>query len=111
MPARTQRSTFTAVSAALALCTAAVVTGCAADGAGKPTAAVTGAGALSSGAASTATPADGTGVATPTAAPAPSTGAATATAATPATPGAGDRTGRAAPSRVIGWDAYSQVIR
>ncbi|MFD8693571.1 hypothetical protein [Kitasatospora purpeofusca] len=71
MPGYTHRSTLTAVSAVLALCTAVVVTGCAASGTGTPAAVASGAttpGALSS---TTATPLPEKGVETAAAAPAP----------------------------------------
>ncbi|MFG2914827.1 hypothetical protein ACGF0D_18305 [Kitasatospora sp. NPDC048298] len=82
MPARTRRPTLTAVSAALALCTA-VLTGCAA---------ATGTGTPAAGAVGASTPADGNRVATrgatpaagPSAASTPSADTASATTGTPA---------------------------
>ncbi|WP_328952604.1 hypothetical protein [Kitasatospora purpeofusca] len=78
MPGYTHRSTLTAVSAVLALCTAAVVTGCATSGTGTPAAIASGTstpGAISS---VTATPLPTKGVESTTPAPPPGASAAEA---------------------------------
>ncbi|MFB8242381.1 hypothetical protein ACFC58_38210 [Kitasatospora purpeofusca] len=71
MPGYTHRSTLTAVSAVLALCTAAVVTGCATSGTGTPAGVAAGTSTPGAIPSVTATPPPEKGVETTAAAPAP----------------------------------------